>query len=128
MPVQLLRVYTIWELVTLRLIKIIRSEKPDITFCSLMYLNSRVIFASKINGCKTVVRCDNSFKSLRFDNKLLIRLSYPFADRIISQTKEMKIEFVSSCKISPCKIEVMQNPVDVNILLEKAEEYNPYTF
>ena len=91
MPVQLLRVYTIWELVTLRLIKIIRSEKPDITFCSLMYLNSRVIFASKINGCKTVVRCDNSFKSLRFDNKLLIRLSYPFADRIISQTKEMKI-------------------------------------
>lgn len=40
----------------------------------------------------------------------------------------MKIEFVSSCKISPCKIEVMQNPVDVNILLEKAEEYNPYTF
>lgn len=128
----------IWEFTTLKLAKIFLSKKPDIVFCSLMYLNPRVILAAKISRIPhIIVRNNNSIETLDVLSKMLVKKTYPLADKVIFQTLEMKAEFTNKLPFLPKeKTFVITNPVDTYYIDEKIkgnaspydEQYVNYVF
>lgn len=132
-----IKTQNIWDFTTFRLINLFKKEKPKIVFCSLMYLNTRVILAAQIVGnIKILIRNNNSLTSLRFDDKWLVKRLYPKADAIILQTNEMKEELCQSTQIDDKKVHVIFNPVDVDTINEQLKtskspfnaEYVNYVF
>ena len=104
----------IWDFTTCKLVNLFKKIHPDVVFCSLMYLNTRVILAAKIVGnIKTIIRNNIGFYRMRFDNSLLMKLLYPKADEIILQTEEMRIEIMKYIKLECNKLHVIFNPIDV---------------
>lgn len=131
------KIRNIWDFTTFRLINLFKQEKPNTVFCSLMYLNTRVILAAKIvGGIKILIRNNNSLTSLRFDDKWLVKRLYPKADAIILQTNEMKEELCQSIQIDDKKVHVIFNPIDVDTINEQLKtskspfnaEYVNYVF
>lgn len=122
-----LNIFNAWDFLTARIIKILRKYKPDIVFSSLMYLNVRVILASKIVGkIKIIVRNDNMLRIMRYDNILLLKLFYKMADVIIAQQEEMKADLIQGLNIDESKIVVRYNPVDKNSLIKDSLQPSPY--
>lgn len=114
------KVRNIWDFTTWRLVNVFKKEKPDVCFCSLMYLNVRVILAAKIvGGIRIVVRNNIAFDRMRFDNAMLIKTLYPRADAIILQTDEMKQEMKAALKIDESKLHVIFNPIDTDSIKTK---------
>lgn len=104
----------IYDFVTFRIYRLLKKECPDIVFCSLMFLNPRVIAASKFKGnFYTIVRNDNSVLQLKLINKLLVRLFYQKTDVIILQTQEMYNEIKKwfGDGIEE-KLTIIPNPID----------------
>lgn len=116
-----------WDFLTLRILRKIKEEKPDIVFSSLMYLNIRVILAAKIvGGIKVIVRNDNMLKIQRADSVFLLRHTYNKADVIIAQQDEMREELIEVLKLDRDKVVVRHNPVDREDIFRKAKEPSPY--
>ena len=114
------KIRNIWDFTTFRLVRLFRKICPDIVFCSLMYLNIRVLLAAKIVGnIRTIIRNNNSISTLRFDNLLLVKMLYSKADAIILQTDEMKSEVLQHVHIKPYKLHVIFNPIDVEGIQER---------
>lgn len=126
--VSFIKISNIWDFTTFKLVRLLKKQKPSVTFCSLIYLNLRVIAASKyVGGIKSIVRNNNSIESAGFKNRLLMKLLYPLADEILLQTDEMKAEFISSkIRLAPTKIHVIFNPIDKDTIGEKASSINPF--
>lgn len=117
------KIRNIWDFATFRLVRLFRRMRPDIVFCSLMYLNIRVILAANIvGGIKTIIRNNNSISTLRWDNRLLVKILYPKADAIILQTDEMKSELLQYIHIQPYKLHVIFNPIDIESIQEKLKQ------
>ncbi len=109
------KIRNIWDFTTLRLVNLFKKERPDIVFCSLLFLNARIILAAKIaRNMKIIIRNSNSLNLLRYDGKLLAKLLYPKADSIILQTDEMKKELQNFMKVDINKLHVIFNPIDVD--------------
>lgn len=104
----------IWDFTTCKLVNLFKNIHPDIVFCSLMSLNTRVILAAKIVGnIKTIIRNNNSISTLRYDNRLLVKKLYQYASEIILQTDEMKVEIVKYLNLNNNKLHVIFNPIDI---------------
>lgn len=122
-----LNIFNAWDFLTARIIKILRKYQPDIVFSSLMYLNVRVILASKIVGkIKIIVRNDNMLRIMRYDNILLLKLFYKMANVIIAQQEEMKADLIQGLNIDESKIVVRYNPVDKNGIIKNSLQSSPY--
>lgn len=109
-----LKTKNIWDFTTLKLFRLFKKKNPNIVFCSLMYLNTRVIVAAKLaGGISVVVRNNISFSRMGLLNSFLIRCFYPMADKIVLQTDEMDLE-MRSCLANSChkKFVVIPNPID----------------
>ena len=107
------RINNIWDFTTLRLVQLFKKTKPTFVFCSLMHLNTRVISAAKIvQNIKIIIRNNIGFYRMRADNAFLIKKLYPYADKIILQTEEMKKEMIDYLKIDKQKLHVIFNPID----------------
>lgn len=116
-----------WDLLTFKIIKVLRKYKPDIVFSSLMYLNVRVILAAKIVGnIKTIIRNDNMLNIMRYDNIFLLKLLYKKADVIIAQQEEMKLDLVKGLNLDESKVMVIYNPIDKDYILKNASLPSPY--
>lgn len=114
------KIRNIWDFTICRLVKVFKNEKPDICFCSLMYLNVRMILAAKIvGGIRTIVRNNIAFDRMRFDNAVLIKILYPYADAVILQTDEMKQEMKAALKIDESKLHIISNPIDTDSIKAK---------
>lgn len=122
-----LEILNVWDFLTLRLVKLIREEKPDIVFSSIMYLNIRVILAAKfIGGIKIVIRNDNMLETQRWDKLLMLKLTYKKADIIIAQNEEMKEELVKMLCLNNEKVIIRYNPVNRDYILTNALQPSPY--
>lgn len=123
-----LKTYTKWDMVTMRMYHLIKSEKADVVFCSLMYLNIRMILAAKLYGkCRSIVRCDNYFKTLRIDDRILLKFFYFLADKIIAQQDDMKLDLLKHCKfIEKNKVITLLNPINKETIDKMSKESNPY--
>ena len=124
---ELLHVNTIWEFVSFRMARIMKREKALFVFSSLRYLNFRVITAAKmVGGIKVIVRNDNTLEGMRWDKFMLMKLTYPYADVIITQQEEMREQLLKKMMFSSQKVVTLQNPIDITTIDEKIEEPNPY--
>lgn len=103
----------IWDFVTLKLFRVLKAECPDVVFCSLIYLNSRIALAVRIAGkIKVILRNNIGLNRVGRLNRFLMKHTYQTVDKIILQTKEMHDEFVSWLGCDKSKCIVIPNPID----------------
>ena len=116
--------YVRWTKMT----SLIRREKADIVFASCRNISRDIIWATKIPGltCKVIVRSDNPLKTLKLWQRLLIRLSFRFADIVIAQQEEMRQEIVNEYPVPSRKVIALQNPIDYDDIRIKSQAPSPY--
>ena len=122
----LLRIHGLWDLCTLRRANLLRKEKPHAAFASLMYLNARVVWASKLFGVKTIIRNNIDFYNALPKNRWYAKLSYKWADFIIAQQDEMREGIINVTHAKPQKVVTLQNPIDTESIDKKAKVTSPY--
>lgn len=122
----LLRIRGLWDFCTIRIANLIRKEKPHAAFASLMYLNARVIWASKMFGIKSIVRNNIDFFYALPKNRWYAKLSYRWADYIIAQQEEMREGIITFTHSAPQKVVTLQNPIDTALIDEKSKAVSPY--
>lgn len=104
----------------------IEKENPDILFSSFIQINPEVIRAGKRHSLYVIIRNDYKLEDVVESVRLRAIETYPLADEIIAQTKEMQQSLVATIEIDPAKVRVMKNPLDEEDMLEKAKEQNPF--
>lgn len=124
--IRLLRIRGLWDFSTLRITNLIRKEKPHAVFASLMYLNARIIWGSKLTGVKSIVRNNIDFHYALPKNRWYARLSYKWADYIIAQQEEMRNGIIRVTHSAPEKVITLQNPIDKELIDEKSKALSPY--
>lgn len=107
---------------------ILKEEKPDIVFSSLISINVKLLFLANLyRKTRFIVRNDNYLYTLTLFQKLTIWLSYYKAYAIIAQTDEMKNELLKKIPILLKKrVIVLQNPIDEQTIREKINNPSPY--
>lgn len=108
--------------------RVIRKVRPDAVFSSHYSINNKVLlFRPFFPKVKFVIRSDNYFYTFSRLGKLIIRMTYPFADVMIAQTQEMKDEFVRHKVMEESKICALENPVDKETIDAKLQNAgSPY--
>lgn len=108
---------------------ILAKEKPDVVFASVLNINNKLLLLRKLfRHVKFVIRCDNYLYTYNDKQRRIILKTYPNADIIIAQTKEMKQELIDEMHISEDKVVVLQNPVDTETINTKIQAgKNPYS-
>lgn len=121
------KVQNIWDFTVTKIARVIAKENPDFLFSSLRYLNPRVLAASKLAGhAKVIVRNDNGLQTARWDNKLLMRWTYPWAEKVVAQQEEMRQELIDKVGLNPRKVVAIHNPFNKEIIDKLALEPSPY--
>jgi glycosyltransferase involved in cell wall biosynthesis len=106
-------------------IKYLRKEKPNYLFSTLTHVNiiaclTKIIFRPKT---KVVIRQANYLSSSRNKViKLLVKIFYNRADKIIAISKGVKKDLISKFKVEPKKIKVIYNPIFKEDIFKKAKE------
>ena len=126
-PPVLVKIRNIWDFSVTRLANLMRKERPDYVFCSLRYLNPRVLLAAKLVGkIKVVVRNDNWLLTARWDTKILMRLTYRWAHAVIAQQEEMRQELIDVMRLPAEKVIAINNPLDTDRIDILKDEPSPY--
>lgn len=123
----LLRIRGLWDFCTFRIAYLLRKEKPHAVFASLMYLNARVIWSSKLFGIKSIVRNNIDLFNALPMNKWYAKLSYRWADCIIAQQDEMRKGIINATHIAPHKVITLHNPIDTTLIDNKSKAISPYS-
>ena len=121
-------IHNIYCATTLRMLNVIRKEKPCIVFCSILYLNARLIVAAKLAGVKVIVR--NNIDLSRTPSKInpiLVKTTYRWADKVIAQQEEMHDEIVRYTNLPDSKVITLHNPIDIEEINKKALAPSPFT-
>ena len=106
--------------------EIIEKEEPDIIFSSFSCINPDVIIVGKEKRLIVVVRQDYKIRDLLNDQISNLIETYPLADWVIVQTPEMRQELLSYGSLQKCNIKVIENPLDEEDILEKANMPTPF--
>lgn len=104
----------------------IKQQKPDILFSSFITINPDVIEEGKEKGLIVIVRNDYILKDISQKHVNRIIETYSKADWIIVQTPEMEKELLSYDAIGNCRIKVIENPIDEELIMQKSLEPNPF--
>ena len=109
-----------------RIVAIMLKEKPAFSFCSIMYLNIRVLIASKLMGVKCIVRNDNYLDVVSKRTRWELKHVYPFAYRIIAQQEEMAENLTHGLNLDSGKVVVRYNPLDTEKIDRLSQAPSPY--
>jgi glycosyltransferase involved in cell wall biosynthesis len=108
----------------LKLISLFWRERPDIVFTGMLHLSLwtitfKFLMPSKIKfiARETTIISAHYFQKSSMIQNWLVKLGYSGFDRIICQSSYMKEDLTLNFRISPKKIEVINNPVDVDRIL-----------
>lgn len=125
---KLLHVFNIWDFAICKMVRLLKKERPQVVFSSFRYLNVRVIAASNmVGGIKTIVRNENTLRTLNMLNYYLVKCSYPKADIVVAQQEEMRKEIIAEIKLPDDKVVVLHNPIDIETINKKLiNSTNPY--
>ncbi len=104
------------------LLRLVRRVKPDLILSGMAHLNFLVLFLRSLFPRRTrVLARQNGTVSAALQvgdqpgyTRLLFRLLYPRADRIICQTRAMAEDMVRELALSPDRTVVLPNPVDAD--------------
>lgn len=127
-PLSLVKIRNIYDFTTLRVYHLLKKLQPQYVFCSLHYLNPRVIQAAKwVGGCKVIIRFNCAVDRLKGINKRFSRKTYPHADTIIAQTERMQEDLEQTFPLLKGKVVTMHNLIDTDTINEKLSvSENPY--
>lgn len=120
------RIRNSWDFLVLKLIKVILKEKADFIFSSLANYNVRVILAGRITRINTIIRSNNNWNFFPYLTKLLMKITYPMANKVIMQQEDMYNEFLNA--IPQCKnnMLVLHNIPDYATIEKNVMDTNPY--
>jgi glycosyltransferase involved in cell wall biosynthesis len=119
-----------------RLLRLVRLLKPDVILSGMAHLNFLVLLLRPLfpPGTAVLVRQNGSvsastaFPGPPASTRLLYRLLYRHADRVICQTPAMAKELAGEFRIPVARLAVLPNPVDVEeIRSEKDEDPGSWT-
>ena len=110
-----------------RLLRLVRRLKPDVILSGIAHLNFLVLFLRPFFPPETrvLVRQNGSLSvsaGVPGTTRLLYRLLYPHADRVICQTRAMAEELVIELRVAQERLAVLSNPVDVEAIRATAED------
>jgi len=113
----------------LGLLRLIHRVKPDVILSGMAHLNFLVLLLRPFfpPGTRTLVRQNGSISAsagLPRATRLLYRLLYRRADRVICQTRAMAVELARELGVADERLSVLPNPVNVEAIRASAEE-NP---
>lgn len=106
--------------------RIVKSEKPDVIFCSLMPLNWRVALATFGLKTRIIFRSDNYIETQGILSKIRLAIAYRRAEYIIAQTEEMRMGIINKLFINASKVVTIHNPLDKEYINNKLKEKSPY--
>jgi len=109
-----------------RIMAIMMREKPEFSFCSIMYLNIRVLIASKLMGVKCIVRNDNYLDVVSKRTRWELKHVYPFAYCVIAQQEEMAVNLIQGLNLDSAKVVVRHNPLDTEKIDRLSQASSPY--
>lgn len=115
----------------LRLLSLVRSLQPRVIVSGIFHLNFLVLLLRPLypRGVKVIVRQNGTVSaSLASDGlpaytRLLYRMLYPWADRIICQSAAMAHDLATEIGISAQRLVVLPNPVEVDGLRALAASF-----
>ncbi len=127
-PLALIRIRNIYDFTTLRVRRFLKKLHPQYVFCSLHYLNPRVIqAASCIKGCKVIVRFNCAVERVKGFSKWLTEKTYPKADTIIAQTEKMQNDIETYFHLDKGNVMTLHNLIDKESITAKLMNAdNPY--
>jgi glycosyltransferase involved in cell wall biosynthesis len=104
-----------------RLLRLIRQLKPDLILSGMFHLNFLVLLLRPLfpPGTRLLVRQNGTvssalaFGGLPWHTRLLYRLLYRRADRVICQTQPMAEDLARELGLAENRLAVLPNPVDV---------------
>jgi glycosyltransferase involved in cell wall biosynthesis len=105
----------------------IEIEKPDILFSSFVLINSEVIKIGKQHSLYIIIRNDYKIEDISDDLRQQVIETYPLADEIVAQTEAMRQDLIQLLSVDPCKVKVLDNPLDTEEILEKIDTPDPYS-
>lgn len=125
-PHDCIPVHNIYAFSTIRIWWKILREKPDVVFTSQAAYNSRVIIASRLAGRKVVVRSSGMVGKYSPNAFRCVKLTYPWANKLIAQQDDMRDEIIDLLNINPQKIITIHNPIDYENINLLSREPSPY--
>ena len=106
---------------------LIKKQKPDIIFSSIVHLNLLLVFIKIISftsNFKLILR-ETTIISKAYERnynfKMLISVLYNFANVLICQSNEMKRDLVENFYVFRPNIKVINNPVDFEEIRKRGE-------
>ena len=109
-----------------RIMQVMLKEQPAFSFSSIMYLNIRVLIASKLMGVKCIVRNDNYLDAVSKRTRWELKHVYPFAYRVIAQQEEMAEDLIHGLNLDSGKVVVRYNPLDTEKIDKLSQAPSPY--
>jgi glycosyltransferase involved in cell wall biosynthesis len=108
----------------LPLLRLIRRTRPDVILSGMAHLNFLVLLLRPLLPRKTCVLVRQnatisaalSFGSLPRQTRMLYRICYRHADRVICQTAAMASDLISELGSPEARIAVLPNPVDIEAI------------
>jgi glycosyltransferase involved in cell wall biosynthesis len=117
-----------------RLLGLVRRLRPDVVLSGMAHLNFLVLLLRPLfpRGTRVLVRQNATVSAalatgqLPFYTRLLYRLLYPLADRVICQSQAMADDLTDEMGIGPELVAVLPNPIDFAGIRAGAKE--PYAW
>jgi len=114
----------------LRMLRLVRRIEPDVVLSGMAHLNFLVLLLRPFFPSRTrvLVRQNGtvssalSFGDLPFYTRLLYRLLYRHADRVICQSRAMALDLAGEIGLDHERIAVLPNPLDMEGLRAAAHE------
>lgn len=104
----------------------IKKEQPDIVFGTQTRINSQTIIASKFAKKKVVIRNTSMVSNYGKLTTVIMRLIYPYADRIIAQQEEMRHQMAEVCRLDINKIIALKNVLDFSNIDKLKDAPSPF--
>ncbi|MBI5099771.1 MAG: glycosyltransferase [Nitrospirae bacterium] len=109
-------------------VRIVRRERPRsilsmLTHNNIMAILTGMLFKIKVFACEhstlgEVIKTKDGKKMLGVPTSILVKALYKFASKVIAVSEGIKANLIEEFKISPEKIEVIYNPVDIDRIIK----------
>jgi glycosyltransferase involved in cell wall biosynthesis len=107
-----------------KLIKIIKTEQPDIVLATITELNIVICMLAFFIKAKIIIREATIVSSSTISR--LIQTVYKYfirnADLIVALSEDMKEDLIKNFSINPSKIKLINNPVNIKLIQKQSEE------
>jgi len=106
---------------------VIKKLNPKIIISAYGEINPLIIFFKLFFRNTKFIARESSIPSLRLENasiKIMYKFLYNYYDKIVVQSATMNLDLINNFSISPKKTILINNPLDINFIDKKLNEYD----